>query len=213
MAAATMEHGCEQPTDTTLDPSMSWQLAEPPLLPQIAAGDTSAVDRFVDRYSGLIWSIARRMTRSMHDAEDAVQEIFLELWKSAGAYCADRGSEVTFVAIISRRKLVDRIRQQATTAQVTELDVSMPLSQLSAGQEAVDVADEVTKVRHCFELLTHNTRTVLQLILHDGLSHQEVSKWLSMPLGSVKSFARRGLLTLRDCVSRPRSASLQEAQA
>ncbi len=75
------------------------------------------------------------------------------------------------------------------------------------------MADELSKVRSCMEQLTAHAQSVLKLILHEGMSHQEVSTSLCMPLGSVKSFARRGLLALRDCVQRPLTSSLQEAQS
>ena len=187
--------------------------AGPPLLPQIAAGDASAVDRCVERYGGLIWSLARKMTRTSHDAEDVVQEIFIDLWKNASSFQPDRGTEVTFVSIIARRRLVDRIRKQATTVQVMELTDQPVMQTVASGLNSLEIADELTKVRGCMEQLTAHAQSVLKLILHDGLSHQEVSTSLCMPLGSVKSFARRGLLALRDCVKRPLVSSLQEAQS
>lgn len=187
--------------------------AGPPLLPQIAAGDISAVDRFVERYGGLIWSLARRMTRTSHDAEDVVQEIFIDLWKNASSFQPDRGTEVTFVSIIARRRLIDRIRKQAATVQVMELTDHTVMQTVASSLNSLEIADELSKVRSCMEQLTTHAQSVLKLILHEGMSHQEVSTSLCMPLGSVKSFARRGLLALRDCVKRPLTSSLQEAQS
>ena len=186
--------------------------AGPPLLPQIAAGEVSAVDRFVERYGGLIWSLARKMTRTSHDAEDVVQEIFIDLWKNASTFQPERGTEVTFVSVIARRRLVDRIRKQSATVQVMELTDHTVMQTVASGLNSLEMADELSKVRSCMEQLTAHAQSVLQLILQEGMSHQEVSTSLSMPLGSVKSFARRGLLALRDCVTRPLTASLQEAQ-
>lgn len=192
--------------------SLAQSFAGPPLLPQIAAGDVSAVDRFVARYGGLIWSLARRMTKTSHDAEDVVQEIFIDLWKNASSFQADRGSEVTFVSIITRRRLVDRLRKQAATVQVMQLNDLTVMPTAASNLNSIELADELSKVRSCMEQLTAHAQSVLKLILHEGMSHQEVSTSLCMPLGSVKSFARRGLLALRDCVKRPLTTSLQEAQ-
>ncbi len=194
-------------------PSLAEDFAGPPLLPQIASGDVSAVDRFVERYGGLIWSLARRMTRTSHDAEDVVQEIFIELWKNASSFQPDRGTEVAFVSIITRRRLVDRLRKQSATAQVMELSDHTVMQTVASGHNSLEIADEVSKVRSCMEQLTAHAQSVLKLILQEGMSHQEVSTSLCMPLGSVKSFARRGLLALRDCVKRPLTSSLQEARS
>ncbi len=199
------ESGCEQPVDQ--------HIAGPPLLPLIAAGNVAAVDQFVERYGGLIWSMARKMTRLSQDAEDTVQEIFIELWRNAAAFKPERGSEVTFVAIITRRRLIDRLRRSAATVSVVELRDDSVMETVGSDLSSLEVSDELGKVRNCMEQLTANAQSVLKLILQEGMSHQEVSLSLCMPLGSVKSFARRGLLALRDCMKRPLATSLQEARS
>src|SRR5437016_3201627 len=80
------------------------------LLPRVAAGDAPAVEQCLDRYGGLIWSIALRFSASRADAEDAVQEVFIDLWKSAARFDRVRAAEATFVAMIARRRLIDRKR-------------------------------------------------------------------------------------------------------
>ncbi len=210
--ALRMDQGCDQPADAAPNSVRnSLRFSGPPLLPLVAAGEVWAVEQFVERYGGLIWSIARRTTRSSHDAEDLVQEIFVDLWKSSASYQPDRGSEVAFVSVIARRRVVDRIRRRSSAIQVISLG-ERPVDELfHQGADSLEVADEVSKVRQCLEQLSANTQEVLMLILQDGLSHQEVATSKSMPLGSVKSYARRGLLFLRDCVNRPRNSIAQEA--
>jgi|688.fasta_scaffold91323_3 RNA polymerase sigma-70 factor (ECF subfamily) len=183
----------------------------PPLLPLIAAGDKSAVDRFIERYGGLIWTLTKKMTRSSHDAEDLVQEIFIELWKNAAHFRPERGSEISFISIIARRRLLDRLRKTSAQAQVHNLHEESLVEVPERQPDSLEVADEIAKVRNCMEQLSPNAQGVLKLILQDGLSHQEVSISLSLPLGSVKSFARRGLLSLRECVQRPFTATISEA--
>jgi RNA polymerase sigma factor (sigma-70 family) len=183
----------------------------PPLLPLIAAGEKSAVDRFIERYGGLIWTLTKKMTRSSHDAEDLVQEIFIELWKNAAHFRPERGSEISFISIIARRRLLDRLRKTSAQAQVHNLHEESLVEVPERQPDSLEVADEIAKVRNCMEQLSPNAQGVLKLILQDGLSHQEVSISLSLPLGSVKSFARRGLLSLRECVQRPFTATISEA--
>ena len=80
------------------------------VLERIAAGDESAVRECMDQYGGLVWTLARRFSESAADAEDASQEIFLEIWKSAARFDPARGSESVFVTTVARRRLIDRLR-------------------------------------------------------------------------------------------------------
>src|SRR5689334_2870619 len=94
----------------------------PSLLARVAAGDAAAVRECIAQYGGLVWSIARRFELS--DAEDAVQEIFLDLWKSAARFDPSIASEATFIAMIARRRLIDRRRtrrRRPTTEQLPEV--------------------------------------------------------------------------------------------
>ena len=84
-----------------------------PLLQKIANGDSSAVDECLAKYGNLVWSIARRYSPNNSDAEDATQEVFLEIWKNAARYDSDLSSEATFITMIARRRLIDRHRKQS----------------------------------------------------------------------------------------------------
>ena len=86
--------------------------AEPTFLERIAAGDPLAVDGCLEKYRGLVWSIARRFAGNHADAEDAVQEVFVELWRHAGRFDPAVAAESTFVATVARRRLIDRHRRR-----------------------------------------------------------------------------------------------------
>ncbi|MBX9623103.1 MAG: sigma-70 family RNA polymerase sigma factor, partial [Gemmataceae bacterium] len=82
-----------------------------PVLPRVAVGDPAAVRECIARYGPLVWGLARRLVPNPADAEDAAQDVFISLWQSAGRYDPAQAAEVTFVAMIARRRLIDRRRR------------------------------------------------------------------------------------------------------
>lgn len=167
------------------------------ILKRIANGDQSAVQDCLKAYGGLVWSLARRMLRNSDDAEDAVQEIFVDVWKNAGRFDETQASETTFIAMIARRRLIDKLRftQRRISADSIEDMLSEPvrsddadLQMLVEGREAFRVLKE----------LRPEQQQVLHLSIVHGLSHQEISDATGMPLGTVKTHARRGLIQARE---------------
>lgn len=166
------------------------------LLTQIASGDMAAVGEFLRRHTALVFGQARRFCRNAQDAEDAVQDIFLEIWRSAGRYDPAQGSEVTFVATIARRRLVDRLRRQ-TNRPAPDLLEDPGLLPAKVETDSVDMRDEAALAREAMQKLRPEQREVLELALGHGRSHQEIAASVGIPLGTVKSHARRGLIRLR----------------
>ncbi|GAB5402122.1 MAG: sigma-70 family RNA polymerase sigma factor [Aureliella sp.] len=172
------------------------------ILGRIAQGDKAAVDACLDKYSGLVWSLARRACASLSDAEDAVQDIFVELWQKADRFDPSKASEVTFVATLARRRLIDRYRRdrravEAVNIESNNVDVAEP--ELI---DAAELADEAAKAARCLSKLPEEQKRVVTMSIHAGHSHSKIAEMLSMPIGTVKSYARRSLLQLRKCMSR-----------
>jgi RNA polymerase sigma-70 factor, ECF subfamily len=167
------------------------------ILNRIAEGDQGAVQECLTAYGGLVWSLARRMLRNSDDAEDAVQEIFVDVWKNAGRYDSSQSSETTFIAMIARRRLIDRIRfAQRRLAPDSLEDILTEPSQ--AGNKAIEMAVEARDAFKALSQLRPEQRQVLQLAIVHGLSHQEIADAMGMPLGTVKTHARRGLIQARE---------------
>ena len=102
------------------------------ILQRIAIGERSAVDECLDRYGSLVWSLAKRWLGNVPDAEDATQEIFVELWQQANKFDPSAAAEATFVAMIARRRLIDRMRKESRRP-VMEVIVAEPLDE--SGQD------------------------------------------------------------------------------
>ena len=107
-------------------------MADLSILQRVAAGDSASVDECIARYGDIVWALARRSSPTRADAEDAVQEIFLEIWRSAGRYNPQVASEATFIGMISRRRLIDRFRQGKRTV-LTESLQAEPSTNTLAG--------------------------------------------------------------------------------
>lgn len=174
-------------------------MTESDVLCRIASGDADAMRVFQERYGGLVWTLARRASPDLQDAEDAVQEIFLEVWRSASRYDAALGAESTFIATIARRRLIDRGRRRAARPRLE----AMPEAETLAADPKPDrseIADEARRVADAFQSLRSEQQRVLELSLMHGQSHAEISAQTGMPLGTVKSLARRGLMRVREAL-------------
>ena len=175
----------------------------PALLPRVAAGDRVALNECVQRYGSLVWSLARRASPSTVDAEDAVQEIFVELWKNANRFDPRLGSEVTFVAMIARRRLIDRRRARMRRPEPEPYSERNPGTQ-SVPVQAQELGAEAAMAQRAIEQLRPEQRQVL-LMTCQGMTHEEVASSTGMPLGTVKAHARRGLLKVRELIAASRT--------
>ncbi|MEM9065036.1 MAG: sigma-70 family RNA polymerase sigma factor [Planctomycetota bacterium] len=187
---------------------------ETPLLARVAAGEPGAVRACLDRFGGLVWSLCRRRCATDSEAEDAVQDIFLDVWQSASRYDPEIASETAFVAMIARRRLIDRQRRSSRRPKPYALGEGG--LEPSGGEErdldrtAPEVLDEATRAANALRRLSPEQQRVLQLSVYHGLSHEKISRATGLPLGTVKTHARRGLIRLRELLAdRPHGAEAE----
>lgn len=179
------------------------------ILKRVAAGDSAAVDECLRQYGGLVWSLARRFSNNHAEAEDAVQEAFIDIWRSAGRFDESMGSESTFITMIARRRLIDRHRKRTRQIDASALyEETVP-----AGEEQKDrleIADDAARAREALGQLRTEERRVLELSIYEGLSQSKISEVTQMPLGTVKTHARRGLIRLREMLGAAPADQAQE---
>ncbi|MEZ5565900.1 MAG: sigma-70 family RNA polymerase sigma factor [Gammaproteobacteria bacterium] len=180
-------------------PDPALMTSQQSILQRIANGDAAAVQQCIDAYGNLIWSLARRFLRNSADAEDVVQEIFIDLWNSAGRFDATLASETTFVSTIARRRLIDRLRKNTRTPGMDSLDdeesgaLDQPFVDPPMEQEA-----DAAVVERILTDMEPEHRQILSLSLYEGYSHREIAEQMNLPLGTVKTRIRRGLISIRD---------------
>jgi len=167
------------------------------ILQRVANGERTAVQECLKKYGGLVWSIARKMLRSQEDAEDAVQEIFVDIWKNAARFDETKSSETTFVAMIARRRLIDKIRYSARRITADSLD-DVLLEPFTRADKAMQISIEAQQAAEAMRNLRPEQQQVLRLSIIEGMSHQEIADATGMPLGTVKTHARRGILQVRE---------------
>lgn len=166
-------------------------------LQRVAAGDSDAVEEVLDLYGGLVWSLARRLAGTPNEAEDAVQEIFIDIWKSAARFDPSVASEATFVAMIARRRLIDRRRRQGRHPDPDPLPERLA-AEGRTGPEEVEIADEAARAAEALTKIRPEQRRVLELAIYQGMTHDQISRKIGLPLGTVKTHARRGLIRVRE---------------
>ena len=165
------------------------------ILNRIASGDKTAVETCLNTYGGLVWSLARRMCPN--DAEDAVQEIFIDIWKNAARFDAAQASETTFVAMIARRRLIDRLRKVTRQPNIDSFE-DILIEPSESSDRKIQLGVEARQAAEALKELRPEQQQILQLSIVQGFSHQEIADSLAMPLGTVKTHARRGILRVRE---------------
>jgi RNA polymerase sigma-70 factor (ECF subfamily) len=167
------------------------------LMTRIARGEDAAVAEVMGQYGSLVWAIARRLTRNPSDAEDAVQEIFTDVWRSAHRFDPAAGSEKVFITTIARRRLIDRMRRLSNRVHTESTDVLDELG-FHTPDTAAEVSLEAERAARVVAKLRPEQRKVIELGLLHGLSHSEIAAVTGLPLGTVKTFMRRGLIQVRE---------------
>ena len=196
-------------------PERSHELAA--LLARTALGDRAAFARLYERTSGHLFAVVLRVQRDRAQAEDLLQEVYVNVWRAAAAFDAARAQPLTWLTSIARNRAIDSLRRQQTQPQLLsstpddEDDDDSPDAVARAADDApgpldlLDRASDARQLTHCMNGLSATQRQSLALAFYDGLSHAEVADHLRQPLGTVKSWLRRALQSLRQCLDQASS--------
>ncbi len=169
------------------------------LMQRVAEGDEAAVAELYDRFSALVYKVARQLLSTPAEAEDAVQEIFVRLWTTADRFDPRRAKLVTWVMLIARRHLIDQLRRQSVrpTPNSFEGEWVPPDSVEAAPDRYSQTAEHTAQLMERIAELPELQRTVIERAYLQGYTLREVSEQLEAPLGTIKSALSRGLMRLR----------------
>jgi RNA polymerase sigma-70 factor (ECF subfamily) len=166
---------------------------------RVALGEEAAVEELYDRYCALVFKLSIQFLSNNAEAEDAVQEIFVRLWKTADRFDSRKAKLVTWVMLITRRHLIDRIRKKTVRPKEQEFteqhEVSATESPIPSN---ISIDERNAHLWEALQALSEMQRTVIERSYFQGFTLREVSRQLDAPLGTVKSALSRGLLRLRE---------------
>ena len=182
------------------------------LLSRTALGDRASFAMLYERTSGHLFAVVLRVQRDRAQAEDLLQEVYVNVWRAAGGFDAARAQPLTWLTSIARNRAIDSLRraqtqpQMLSTTRADDDDDDSPDAVERAADESpgplelLARAGEERQLGRCMDGLSPTQRQSVALAFYDGLSHAEVADHLRQPLGTVKSWLRRALLALRDCL-------------
>lgn len=164
-----------------------------------AESDKAAFGQLYDRYAGLIFSVATRILRNEKEAEDVMQDVFLQIWNKAASYDAALGKPVNWFITLTRHRSIDRLRAlQRRYEYVHELGEAEEELADNAWMPGVESGERSLAVKSALQLLPIDQREAIEHAFFGGLTHEEIAERLQTPLGTIKARIRRGMLKLRD---------------
>jgi RNA polymerase sigma-70 factor (ECF subfamily) len=182
--------------------STAQQRLDQEMIARIGRHDQGAFSALYDRLSGPLYSLAMKMLGDPAEAQDALQEVFLQIWSRAGTYDPEQSSVFSWTVLLTRSRVIDRLRARGRRSRlvVTSTDDAPTAADASTVESAADTAeknDEAARVRYLLNNLPSEQREAIELAFFEHLSHHEIAARLGQPLGTVKARIRRGLLKLR----------------
>ncbi len=170
------------------------------LMPRIAAGDRAALRQLYQATSAKLFGVCLRILSNRDESEDVLQEVYITIWRRADRFEAGRASVMTWISTIARNRAIDRLRARGPLAyaeQVEELEIDDGLPRADALLEATQDGEALGR---CLSELDERTEKVIRTAFFEGVTYEALAARMEAPLGTVKSWIRRGLAKLKGCL-------------
>lgn len=172
------------------------------LLPRIASGDRAALQQLYEASSAKLFGVCLRILSNRDESEDVLQEVYLTIWRRADRFDAGRASVMTWISTIARNRAIDRLRARGPLAYAQPVD-EMEIEDAAPRAEALlEAAQDGAALHRCLAELDERTAKVIRIAFFEGVTYEALAQRLDTPLGTVKSWIRRGLLKLKGCLER-----------
>ena len=171
------------------------------LLAAVAAGDARAFERLYHATSAKLFGVCLRLLSDRDEAEDAVQEAYAAIWRKAAQYDAAIASPISWLAMIAHNKAIDRLRSDGAARNSVPIEFASEVSDTAPGAPALaEHAGETRQLDRCLDQLEARRRTLIRTAFFEGATYEELARRTDTPIGTVKSWIRRGLMQLRTCL-------------
>jgi RNA polymerase sigma-70 factor (ECF subfamily) len=171
------------------------------LLQRIAARDRDAFADFYDRHCGRVLGLLLRMLRRQTEAEDVLQDAFLQVWSQAGRYRADLASPTVWLVLLARSRALDQLRRRRRDDAQRPPDAARTAATSADLGEVLEREEGVRLASRALAQLPEEQRGVIRLAYYGGLTHEQIAESQRLPLGTVKTRIRRGIMRLREILS------------
>ncbi|HEY6256087.1 MAG TPA: sigma-70 family RNA polymerase sigma factor [Xanthobacteraceae bacterium] len=172
-------------------------------LARVAGGDRTALQIVYQDTSAKLFGVCLRILNDRSEAEDVLQEVYLTVWRKASSFDPARASPITWLVAIARNRSIDRLRATAGGRRMEAIDAAEEVRDPGpAASELVEAAQDASRLTLCLEQLESRQSTAIRSAFLDGNTYEELAERMKVPLGTMKSWIRRGLLKLRDCLER-----------
>ncbi len=171
------------------------------LLAQVALGNREAFGALYRDTANRLFGICLRVLAERTEAEDTLQDVFTTVWRKAAQFDATRASAMAWLAMIARNKAVDRLRSMPVRHSRASLDLAQDIEDPTASPpQQAQAATDRDRLERCLELLEPGRRSLIRAAFFDGFTYEELATRVQAPVGSIKSWIRRSLLQLRQCL-------------
>jgi RNA polymerase sigma-70 factor (ECF subfamily) len=171
------------------------------LLAAVAGGDAQAFERLYHATSAKLFGVCLRLLADRDEAEDAVQEAYAAIWRKAAQYDASIASPISWLAMIAHNKAVDRLRSDGTARNTLPIEFASDVSDSAPTAPALaEHAGQTRQLDRCLNQLEARRRTLIRTAFFEGATYEELARRTDTPIGTVKSWIRRGLIQLRTCL-------------
>ena len=171
------------------------------LMSRVAAGERAALRQLYEATSAKLFAVCLRILSDREESEDVLQEVYVTVWRRADRFDAARASVMTWVSTIARNRAIDRLRARGPMAYADQVeDLEIPDGGVSA-EALLVTAGEEGRLHHCLSELDDRTEKVIRTAFFEGVTYEALARRMDTPLGTVKSWVRRGLAKLKGCLS------------
>jgi RNA polymerase sigma-70 factor, ECF subfamily len=170
-------------------------------LVRVAAGDRAALRNVYQDTSAKLFGICLRILKDRSEAEDVLQDVYVTVWRKAAAFDPGRASPITWLVAIARNRAIDRLRASALSRRMEPIEAADAVSDPApAAVERIELAQQHQRLARCLEELEARHASAIRAAFLEGATYEELAASMRVPLGTMKSWIRRGLLKLRACL-------------